>query len=360
MTEEQNIRFVEVTDTNLREVCKLSRTLTLGQSKCVAQNAYSIAEAHFHPEAWYRAIALGDTLIGFLMVNVAPDDEGMSLIPPEDLPFAFLWRFMISREYQKKGYGKKALDLLVDRLTKEGYHSLYSSCHLGRVSPYRFYLSYGFTDTGVLADNEEVIRFGLAIGTRKLSGTSRSGELIDLHEASAELLEQAASILFYACREITKTSWSTMEESRKEVAECLHPDYYAIGYLRDNRLIGWGGLRPAYGVFAWEMHPLVVFPENQKYGVGTKIVSELEKRAKKAGALTIYLGTDDECGFTSLSGKELFSNDLFEEIKHIRHNHRHPYAFYQKNGYRIIGVIPHANGYGRPDIIMGKRIDNQF
>jgi len=145
----------------LREVCKLSGTLTPGQSKCVASNAFSIAEAHFHPEAWYRAIVLGDTPIGFLMVNISPDDEEGALVPAEDYPFAFLWRFMIAKSYQKKGYGKKALDLLVDKLRKEGYRALYSSCHLGKVSPYRFYLSYGFTDTGVFEDGEEVIRLDL-------------------------------------------------------------------------------------------------------------------------------------------------------------------------------------------------------
>jgi aminoglycoside 6'-N-acetyltransferase I len=353
---EQNIRFIEVTDDNLREVCKLSRTLTPGQSRCVAANAFSIAEAHFHPEAWYRAIALGDTPIGFLMVNIAPDNEGESFIPAEDLPFAFLWRFMIAREYQKKGYGKKALDLLVDKLTKEGYQSLYSSCHLGRVSPYRFYLSYGFTDTGELADDEEVIRLDLRNKNCISQKHFHHGVFIDLHDVSNDILEQAANVLYLASREITETSWNTLEEARKEVAESIHKRFVAIGCLQGNQLVGWSGLRPVYGAFAWEMHPLVVLPEIQNQGIGTRLLSEIEKRAKEIGALTVYLGTDDERGFTSLSGKELFSDDLFEEIKRIRHFHRHPYTFYQKNGYRIIGIIPHANGYGRPDIIMGKRI----
>jgi aminoglycoside 6'-N-acetyltransferase I len=34
----------------------------------------------------------------------------------------------------------------------------------------------------------------------------------------------------------------------------------------------------------------------------------------------------------------------------------HPFAFYQKLGYEVVGVIPDANGFGKPDILMAKRI----
>jgi aminoglycoside 6'-N-acetyltransferase I len=43
-------------------------------------------------------------------------------------------------------------------------------------------------------------------------------------------------------------------------------------------------------------------------------------------------------------------------IVSIRNLKRHPYEFYQKLGYVIVGVIPDANGPGKPDILMAKSL----
>ncbi len=75
------------------------------------------------------------------------------------------------------------------------------------------------------------------------------------------------------------------------------------------------------------------------------------------GGITIYLGTDDEDNMTSLSNTDLYPN-VVEHIAHIRNLRRHPYEFYQKLGYVIVGVIPDANGMGKPDIIMAKRVSS--
>jgi aminoglycoside 6'-N-acetyltransferase I len=58
---------------------------------------------------------------------------------------------------------------------------------------------------------------------------------------------------------------------------------------------------------------------------------------------------------TSLSQVDLYPN-VVEHITHIRNIRRHPYEFYQRLGYVIVGVIPDANGLGKPDIIMAKRV----
>jgi aminoglycoside 6'-N-acetyltransferase I len=87
----------------------------------------------------------------------------------------------------------------------------------------------------------------------------------------------------------------------------------------------------------------------------TVIVSDFEEQARAAGALTVMLGTDDEFRGTSLYGEDLYP-DIAARISSITNVDNHPFEFYQKCGYVIIGLVPDANGFGRPDIIMGKRV----
>jgi aminoglycoside 6'-N-acetyltransferase I len=58
---------------------------------------------------------------------------------------------------------------------------------------------------------------------------------------------------------------------------------------------------------------------------------------------------------TSLSNVDLYE-DLWDKIKNIRNLKNHPFEFYQKLGYIISGVVIDANGIGKPDILMSKRV----
>lgn len=84
-------------------------------------------------------------------------------------------------------------------------------------------------------------------------------------------------------------------------------------------------------------------------------VTDLEAYVGARGGLTITLGTDDENDQTSLSGINLYPN-VWEHIARIRNLKSHPYEFYQKLGYVIVGVVPDANGIGKPDILMAKSV----
>ena len=67
-------------------------------------------------------------------------------------------------------------------------------------------------------------------------------------------------------------------------------------------------------------------------------------------------GDDDENGETSLSGIDLYA-DISGAIRNIRNVKGHPYEFYMKLGFRIVGVMPDANGRGKPDIFLAKRVE---
>ena len=141
----------------------------------------------------------------------------------------------------------------------------------------------------------------------------------------------------------------------EEVEECLSEDRIAMIALADGRLAGFVGAIPRYGVTGWELHPLAVFPEFRGRRIGEALVKALEKEAAKRGGITLFLGTDDEFDKTSLSGVDLYDH-LWEQIANIRNLKNHPYEFYQKLGFAIVGVLPDVNGFGKPDIYMAKRL----
>lgn len=182
-------------------------------------------------------------------------------------------------------------------------------------------------------------------------------ELIDLKQAGQKFLNEAAVMLYKEFLQTAPHSWNTMEAALNEVRECVSGELICIGLAGKDRLICWAGLRPMYGHITWELHPMVVAKEFQGKGMGKRLIAELEAAARARGILTIVLGTDDEIGRTSLSGKDLYKAGILREIKKIKNLGNHPYEFYRKMGYAIIGVIPDANGIGKPDIWMGKRLD---
>jgi aminoglycoside 6'-N-acetyltransferase I len=100
---------------------------------------------------------------------------------------------------------------------------------------------------------------------------------------------------------------------------------------------------------------MVVRSDRRRNGIGRALVADLESQVRARGGLTVMLGTDDEDAMTTLGGADLYTN-LGQQIAAIRNLKNHPYEFYQKCGYTIIGVMPDANGRGKPDIYMAKKI----
>ena len=134
----------EVTGETVRDICRLSNTLTPPQNHMVAPNSVSIAEAHFEPRAWFRAIYADETPVGFIMLYDNPEE-----------PVYFLWRLMIAAPHQDKGFGRKAVEMLIERVrTRPGATELLVSCHEGDGSPEGFYRKLGFKRNGKMYDDE--------------------------------------------------------------------------------------------------------------------------------------------------------------------------------------------------------------
>ena len=131
---------------------------------------------------------------------------------------------------------------------------------------------------------------------------------------------------------------------------------FARAALDRNTLLGWIGGLPEYAGRVWELHPMVVRRDHRRQGIGRALVEAFEAEVRRRGGLTATLGTDDDAGMTSLADTDLY-DDVPRHIAAIKDLGRnHPFLFYRKLGYVVTGVVPDANGRGRPDIYMSKRV----
>ena len=141
---EAQVSLREITAETVRDICKLSETLTPPKKYMVAPNAVSIAQAHFEPHAWFRAVYAGETPVGFAMLYDDPEEQEY-----------FLWRFMIAGPHHGKGFGRRALEQVIDYVrTRPGARALETSCGQGAGSPEGFYQALGFRRSGKIFDRE--------------------------------------------------------------------------------------------------------------------------------------------------------------------------------------------------------------
>ena len=148
-TSESTVTLREINADTVRTICNLS--VREDQHQFVAPNAASIAQAYFSEFAWFRAIYADDTPVGFAMLEDQPEK-----------PEYFLWRFMIDARYQRMGFGKQAMELLIAHVrTRPNATEFLTSFHEAEGSPQGFYESLGFTLTGEREDDEAMLRLPL-------------------------------------------------------------------------------------------------------------------------------------------------------------------------------------------------------
>ena len=165
-------------------------------------------------------------------------------------------------------------------------------------------------------------------------------------------LREAAALLVDGFRDDWPDAWPDLESALQEARECTVGDRSAwLARDEQGRVAGWiGGIR-AYRGRVWELHPMVVRRDLRGRGIGRALVEELATQARAAGAFTLTLGTDDENNRTTLGGIDLYPGVL-DRLRDLRNLRRHPFTFYQRMGFEVTGVIPDANGPGKPDILM--------
>jgi diamine N-acetyltransferase len=146
------VELREITSETVRAVCSLE--VAEEQRGFVAPNALSIAEAHFTPHHWMRAIYADGDPAGFLLTYEDPEEDS-----------SWVWRFMVDARHQRQGIGRQAMELLLDRWRSLGVTAAALSVIPANRKTIAFYQSLGFQLTGEEEGRELVMR-------RELEGTA--------------------------------------------------------------------------------------------------------------------------------------------------------------------------------------------
>ena len=140
-----NIELRPVTKSNFEAIAHLE--VSHDQQHYVASNLYSIAESKVFPECIPLAIYDGNRPVGFLMYAFDRKDGTY-----------WVCRLMIDRYFQGKGYGKKAMQIVINEIRKRpDINMIKLSIEPGNQAAENLYRSLGFDKTGELVEGEEVM-----------------------------------------------------------------------------------------------------------------------------------------------------------------------------------------------------------
>jgi RimJ/RimL family protein N-acetyltransferase len=148
-----DVSLSEVTAESLAEVRRLRTHRS--QERFVAPVAQSLGDALLPPavdghpvEPWYRCVVADGDIVGFVMLSRSNDVHREP----------YLWRLLIDRMHQRRGIGRRVIDLVIAQCRTWGDRTLMVSWVPGKGSPEPMYLSLGFAPTGDVVDGEVVAR----------------------------------------------------------------------------------------------------------------------------------------------------------------------------------------------------------
>lgn len=137
-----------ITKENLEEVLDLR--VSEYQEVFVSSTACSLAQAYvYHETAFPFAVYADDIIVGFIMMGYYEAKKQYTL-----------WKFMIDKKQQNKGYGREALQQGIMYLKgKFDVKEIYAGVALGNEKAKYLYRSIGFKETGFIEDNMEEMKY---------------------------------------------------------------------------------------------------------------------------------------------------------------------------------------------------------
>lgn len=154
------LKLRKLTSKNIWKIVNLE--VYSNQKDMVATNAESIIEAYITEKekgiAYPFGIFENNTPVGFLMIGYGVDSDWKNA--PEILKDSYsIWRLMIDKKHQRKGYGRKAIELALDFI-KTWPNGEAEYCYLSyepeNQIAKKLYESFGFKETGDKDEDELV------------------------------------------------------------------------------------------------------------------------------------------------------------------------------------------------------------
>lgn len=133
----------EITGENYQQILDLSTGK--GQEKFVMPNLYSLAQVWvFRKTARPYALYEGEGPVGFIMLDWRPEKKWVEI-----------WRLMIDYRHQGKGYGRRAMELALEKIRRAGLFCRVQLYYVpGNEKARALYRSLGFGETGSTLDGE--------------------------------------------------------------------------------------------------------------------------------------------------------------------------------------------------------------
>ncbi|MDO6489119.1 GNAT family N-acetyltransferase [Colwellia sp. 6_MG-2023] len=132
-----------VTKENYERVCDLE--VSKEQEEFVSENTWSLVES-FYEEYVTRAICSDGEVVGFFMW-VQETSNTISI-----------WRFMIDKQFQNQGLGRRALHLALNEIKKvKDLKEIEISYSPQNPVAKNFYSSFGFKEVGMDEDNDDML-----------------------------------------------------------------------------------------------------------------------------------------------------------------------------------------------------------
>lgn len=182
-------------------------------------------------------------------------------------------------------------------------------------------------------------------------------EIRDFDAADAGLVDDLAQLSVDAAAMHAPRWLPTLADAHEELRDASVEGHTTRVLYEDGAPRGWGSVFHVYGS-VWEFHPLLVDVAHHRRGLGSRLVEDLEGHVASAGGGVLFVSTSDETGATSLSRTDLYV-DPIRALASFEVSESPAVAFWVRMGFSLVGLLPDAEGLGKPSIHLAKRPKRQ-